>query len=56
MASVKIVLFQKPSKDGSLPLCLRITKDRKTSLIHLGYSIKETSSRKILVVVTPSTN
>lgn len=42
MSSVKIVLRQKPSKDGTLPLCLRITKDRKTSFIHLGYSIKET--------------
>jgi len=32
---------QKPNKDGTLPLCLRITKDRKTSFIHLGYSLKE---------------
>ncbi len=41
MATVKIVLRQKPNKDGTLPLCLRITKDRKTSFIHLGYSLKE---------------
>jgi site-specific recombinase XerD len=41
MSTVKIVLRQKPSKDGRLPLCLRITKDRKTSFIHLGYSLNE---------------
>lgn len=41
MSTVKIVLRQKPNKDGTLPLCLRITKDRKTSFIHLGYSLKE---------------
>lgn len=41
MATVKIVLRKKPNKDGTLPLCLRITKDRKTSFIHLGYSLKE---------------
>lgn len=41
MATIKIVLRQKPNKDGTLPLCLRITKDRKTSFIHLGYSLKE---------------
>ncbi|MFT3909762.1 MAG: site-specific integrase [Ferruginibacter sp.] len=42
MATVKIVLRKKSNKDGTLPLCLRITKDRKTSFIHLGYSLKET--------------
>lgn len=41
MSTVKIVLRQKPNKDGTLPLCLRITKDRKTSFIHLGYSLRE---------------
>ena len=41
IGTVKIVLRQKPNKDGTLPLCLRITKDRKTSFIHLGYSLKE---------------
>ncbi|GAA3913723.1 tyrosine-type recombinase/integrase [Chitinophaga oryziterrae] len=40
MATVKIVLRKKLSKDGTLPLCLRITKDRKTSFIHLGYAVK----------------
>ncbi len=42
MASVKVVLRQKESKDGTYPLAIRITKDRKTSFVHLGYSIKET--------------
>lgn len=41
MSTVKIVLRQKANKDGTLPLCLRITKDRKSSFIHLGYSLKE---------------
>jgi hypothetical protein len=39
MADVKIVLRKKPNKDGTLPIAIRITKDRKTSFIHLGYSI-----------------
>lgn len=41
MATVKIVLRQKVNKDGTLPLAIRITKDRKTSFIHIGKSIKE---------------
>lgn len=39
MASIKIVLREKLNKDGTQPLALRITKDRKTSFIHLGYSL-----------------
>jgi len=31
MASVKIVLRKKASKDGTFPLALRITKDRKSA-------------------------
>lgn len=42
MATIKIVLRKKLNKDGTLPICLRITKDRKTSFIHLGYHVKET--------------
>jgi len=42
LATVKIVLQKKENKDGTLPLCIRITKDRKTSFIHLGYSINST--------------
>ncbi|AEV99693.1 integrase [Niastella koreensis] len=41
MSTLKIVLRRKPNKDGSFPLCLRVTKDRKTSFIHLGYSLQE---------------
>lgn len=40
MATVKIVLRKKVNKDGTYPLALRITKDRKSSFIHLGYSVK----------------
>lgn len=41
MASFKVVLRQKENKDGTYPLAIRITKDRKTSFIHLGYNLKE---------------
>lgn len=49
MATVKIILRKKKNKDGSvqlnkdgtLPITMRITKDRKTSFIYLGYSVKE---------------
>lgn len=49
MATVKIILRKKKNKegtiqfnkDGTLPLTMRITKDRKTSFIYLGYSIPE---------------
>ncbi|QMW05465.1 site-specific integrase [Spirosoma foliorum] len=41
MAKVKIVLRKKPNKDGTFPLALRITKDRKTSYIYLKHNIKE---------------
>lgn len=41
MASVKIVLRQKQNKDGTFPLALRITRDRKTSFIHLGHNVHE---------------
>lgn len=40
MTSVKIVLRQKNGKDNTFPLAIRITKDRKTSFIHVG-NIKE---------------
>jgi integrase/recombinase XerD len=38
-ASVKIVLRQRKLSDGTYPLAFRITKDRRTSFIHLGKSI-----------------
>jgi site-specific recombinase XerD len=40
MATIKLVLRQKPRQDGALPICLRITKDRKTSFIYLGHYIQ----------------
>ncbi|HVZ37875.1 MAG TPA: site-specific integrase [Candidatus Kapabacteria bacterium] len=43
MATVKIVLRKKANKDGTFPLALRITKDRKASFIHLGYHLSETA-------------
>lgn len=46
MSIVKIILRKKKNSKGELPsllpLTLRITKDRKTSFIYLGHSIKET--------------
>lgn len=41
MATLKIVLRRKQQKDKTYPLAIRITKDRKTSFIHLGISIFE---------------
>ena len=42
MASVKIVLRKKQNKDGTYPIALRITKDRKSTYVYLGHSIRET--------------
>ena len=41
MASVKIVLRKKQNKEGTYPLAVRITKDRKSSYIHVGHHIPE---------------
>lgn len=41
MATVKIVLRDKESKDGTFPLAIRITKDRRSSFIHIGKSIRK---------------
>jgi integrase len=41
MASVKIVLRKKENADGTYPLAIRITKDRRSSFIHLGRNIEE---------------
>jgi integrase/recombinase XerD len=41
MASVKIVLRKKQNPDGTYPLAIRITKDRKSSYIHIGHSVME---------------
>jgi integrase len=42
MASVKIVLRKKKNKDGTYPLAIRITKDRKSSYLYIGHHIQET--------------
>ena len=41
MATVKVVLRRKEFKNNTFPLAIRITKDRKTSFIHLGQNLKE---------------
>lgn len=41
MANVKIILRKETKQDGTSPLAIRITKDRKSSYIYLEYSIKE---------------
>ncbi len=41
MANVKIILRKEVKKDGTNPLAIRITKDRKSSYIYLEYSVKE---------------
>jgi len=40
MATIKVVLRQKPNKKGEYPLALRITKDRKSSFLHTDIFIK----------------
>lgn len=41
MANIKIVLRKEKKKDGTFPLAIRITKDRKSSFIYLEYSVLE---------------
>lgn len=41
MSAIKVVLRKKENKDGTFPLAIRITRDRKTSFIHLGYNLLE---------------
>lgn len=40
MATLKLVLRTRENKDGTRPILIRITKDRKTSVIHVGYHVK----------------
>lgn len=39
MATIKVVLRKKKYKDGTYPLAIRITKNRKTSFLHLDYNL-----------------
>jgi integrase len=41
MASTKIILRKKKNKDGTFPLAIRIIKNRKSSFMYIGHSIKE---------------
>jgi len=41
MASIKVILRTKANSDGSFPLAIQVTKDRKSSIIHIGHSIKD---------------
>ena len=43
MGSIKVLLRAKKLKDGTQPLIIQITKDRKRSILHLGYSLKKES-------------
>ena len=40
MANIKVILRKEVKKDGTSPLAIRITKDRKSSYIYLEYSIR----------------
>ncbi len=40
MASIKVILRKEEKADGTFPLAIRITKDRKSSYIYLEYSVK----------------
>lgn len=41
MSAIKVVLRKKKNADGTLPLAIRITRERKSSFIHLGYNLFE---------------
>ncbi len=40
MATIKLALRKRKNSDGTQPLIIRIRKDRKASIIHLGHHIK----------------
>jgi integrase/recombinase XerD len=40
-SSIKAILRKKKNKDGSYPLAIRITIERKTTYLHLGYNVQE---------------
>lgn len=54
MGTVKIVLRKKMNQDGSFPLSIRITKDRKSSFIYVGQNIREKDWDPILQRVKKS--
>lgn len=40
-SSLKIVLRKKRNQDGTYPLAIRVTIERKTTYVYLGYNLKE---------------
>lgn len=41
-ANIEVICYKyKPLKDGTLPLMLRVTKDRKRKYVSLGLSLHE---------------
>ncbi|PVV51658.1 Arm DNA-binding domain-containing protein [Chryseobacterium sp. HMWF035] len=46
MSSITAILRKKPNKQGQYPIYIRITKERKSSFVALGYYIG-VSSRKV---------
>ena len=40
MASINVVLRQKPNKQGLCPVALRITQNRRSSFVHLGVHLR----------------
>ena len=41
MATIKAVLWSQPKKDGTYPIAIRITKDRKPIYMFLDYTVKK---------------
>ena len=54
MSSLKIILRKEQKKDGTYPLTIRVTKDRKSSYIYLDYSVKDTDWDQVLQRVKKS--
>lgn len=45
-ANIEVICYKyKPLKDGTLPLMLRVTKDRKRKYVSLGLSLHEKCGR-----------
>ena len=47
MSAVKVVLRKKPNSEGKFPLALRITKDRKSSYIYIGFYLAKEEWDKV---------
>lgn len=40
-SSIKLILRNKPNKEGLYPLVIRITKDRKSTYVYTGHYIEQ---------------